>query len=71
MPFECLSKNFFFFGLQNQSRNLQDLGLVVPLVKNLHVIRKTLVTAPSGFEDSLEKGQTLTPGLWARIPWPI
>lgn len=49
-------KLFFFFWLQNQSRNLQDLGLVVPLVKNLHVMRKTLVRA-LGWKDSLEKGK--------------
>ena len=40
--------------MQNQSRNLQDLGLVVPLVKNLHAMRETLVQA-LGWEDPLEK----------------
>ena len=42
--------------MQNQSRNLQDLGLVVPLVKNLHAMWETLVQA-LGWKDPLEKGK--------------
>ena len=49
-------QKLFFFGMQNQSRNLQDLGLVVPLVKNLHAMRETLVQA-LGWKDPLEKGK--------------
>ena len=45
MPFLCLSKIFFFFffGMQNQSTNLQDLSLVAQFVKNLRAMRETLV----------------------------
>ena len=42
--------------MQNQSRNLQYLGSVAQLVKNLHAMQEILV--PSlGLEDPLEKGK--------------
>ena len=57
--------------MQNQSRNLQDLGLVAQLVKNLHAMQEILV--PSlGLEDPLEKGKaTHSRTLAWRIPWTI
>ena len=61
-------QKLFFFGMQNQSRNLQDLGLVAQLVKNLHAMQEILV--PSlGLEDPLEKGKaTHSRTLAWRIP---
>ena len=57
--------------MQNQSRNLQYLGSVAQLVKNLHAMQEILV--PSlGLEDPLEKGKATHSRILAwRIPWTI